>query len=159
MPVKCIFTLNHRNTSTLICSGYGIVEAFSGQKQGRDNPAEVASKGIGPIPRGTYYIVDRQSGGALGHVWDRVSPLVGSSDRRKWFMLWNPRTGDITNIDGVTRGQFRLHPAGSQEYSEGCITLVNPAEFELLQRFIRGSAPSLVVPGSTLKAYGTVTVR
>ncbi|WP_310391876.1 DUF2778 domain-containing protein [Caballeronia sp. LP006] len=114
MPVNCVFTLNNKNTSALVCSGYGTVEAFSGQKQGRDNPNEVTSKGIGPIPRGTYYIVDRQSGGALGHMRDNLSPLVGSTDRRKWFMLWNPTTGDMTNIDGVMRGEFRLHPVGDR---------------------------------------------
>jgi hypothetical protein len=95
----------------------------------------------------------------MGFVRDNLSPYFGSTDRRKWFMLWNPRTGDMTNINGVQRGQFRLHPAGDLELSEGCITLVNSAEFELLQRFIRKSPPSLPVPGTTLRAYGTVTVR
>ncbi|MFM0053013.1 DUF2778 domain-containing protein [Caballeronia grimmiae] len=159
MPVQCTFRLNNRATSTLVCLGYGTVEAFSGQKLGRDNPAEVATRQIGPIPRGTYYIVDRQSGGLLGSLRDNFSPHVGSTDRRKWFMLWNPRSGDMTNIDGVTRGNFRLHPEGQRGLSEGCITLVNPAEFELLQRFIRRSPPSLPVPGSVLKAYGMVTVE
>jgi hypothetical protein len=159
MPVNCSFTLNRKETSALICTGYGTVEAFSGQEQGRDNPAEAATKSIGPIPPGKYYLVDRQSGGAMGFVRDNLSPYFGSTDRRKWFTLWNPRTGDMTNINGVQRGQFRLHPAGDLELSEGCITLVNSAEFELLQRFIRKSPPSLPVPGTTLRAYGTVTVR
>ncbi|WP_309926535.1 MULTISPECIES: tlde1 domain-containing protein [unclassified Caballeronia] len=74
-------------------------------------------------------------------------------------MLWNPRSGDETNIKGVKRSNFRLHAVGADERSEGSITLVNPAEFELLQRFIRRSPPSMSVPGSTLKSYGMVTVR
>ncbi|WP_309935451.1 hypothetical protein [Caballeronia sp. LZ032] len=49
MPVTCTFILNNRSTSTLVCSGYGTVKAFSGNERGLDNPAEVASKGIGPI--------------------------------------------------------------------------------------------------------------
>ena len=159
MPVRGTFTLNNKETSALVCSGYGTVEAFSGQKHGRDNPHAVALKGIGPIPKGTYYIVDRQSGGMLGAVYDALSPYFGSTDRTKWFMLWNSKTGDATNIQGVWRGNFRLHPVGREEVSEGCITLVNPAEFELLQRFIRRSPPVLPVPGSMLKAYGSVVVK
>ena len=159
MPVNCTFTLNNRETSTLVCSGYGTVEAFSGHAHGRDNPDAVALRSIGPIPKGTYYLVDRQSGGMLGAVYDALSPHFRSTDRTKWFMLWNPRTGDFTNIGSVQRGNFRLHPAGGNERSEGCITLVNPAEFELLQRFIRSSPPVIPVPGSTLKAYGMVTVK
>lgn len=159
MPVNCTFKLNNRETSTLVCAGYGTVEAFSGQKHGRDNPDAVTIAKIGPIPRGTYYLVDRQSGGLLGRVRDALAPYVGSTERTKWFMLWNPETGDMSNIKGVIRGQFRLHPVGNEERSEGCITLVNPAEFELLQRFIRTSPPILPVPGSTLRAYGMVTVK
>ncbi|BCQ24773.1 DUF2778 domain-containing protein [Caballeronia sp. NK8] len=159
MAVRCTFTLNNKQTSTLACSGYGTVEAFSGQMRGRDNPAEVATKDIGPIPPGTYYIVDRQSGGMLGDIRDRLAPIAGSTDRTKWFTLWNPRTGDSTKINGVIRSHFRIHPEGSRAVSEGCITLVNPAEFELLQRYIRRSPPVLPVPGSTLKAYGTVEVK
>lgn len=128
--------------------------------RGRDNPDAVASKGIGPIPKGTYYIVDRQSGGMLGAVYDALAPHLGSTDMTKWFTLWNPNTGDVTNIQGVTRGNFRLHPVGDRERSEGCITLVNPAEFEFLQRFIRRSPPALPLPGTTLlRAYGTVIVK
>ncbi|WP_347879158.1 tlde1 domain-containing protein [Caballeronia sp. BCC1704] len=73
--------------------------------------------------------------------------------------LWNPKSGNVTMVNGVARRNFRLHPEGRRELSEGCITLVNPAEFELLQRFIRRSPPVLSVPGSSMKAYGTVTVR
>ncbi|WP_407642193.1 tlde1 domain-containing protein [Caballeronia catudaia] len=101
----------------------------------------------------------RQSGGNLGGLRDSIAPRIGSTDHRKWFTLWNPKTGDITNINGVMRRNFRLHPVGERELSEGCITLVNPAEFELLQRFIRRSPPLISVPGSSLKAYGTVEVR
>jgi hypothetical protein len=65
----------------------------------------------------------------------------------------------MTNINGVMRGNFRIHPIGEREVSEGCITLVNPAEFEMLQRFIRSSPPIKSVPGTSLKAYGTVEVK
>lgn len=158
--VKCTFALNNRETSTLHCSGIGPIPAFSGQEKGLDNPAATAWKGIGPIPKGTYYIVDRQSGGMIGFIYDLWGEYgYGTTDRTKWFTLWNPRTGDATMINGVKRGNFRLHPIGPLRLSEGCITVLNPSDFGHLERYLRSQKPDLPVPGTTLKAYGTVEVR
>ena len=160
MPVRCTFALNSKETFTLICEGFGTVEAFSGQKRGRDSPDEIATPNIGPIPPGTYYLVDRQSGGLMGWAYEAAGHYFGvTSARHKWFTLWNPMTGDTTMVYGVTRGNFRLHPVGPAGLSQGCITLVNPGEFEYLERFIRRSPPTIPVPGTNLKAYGTVEVR
>ncbi|RKP50729.1 tlde1 domain-containing protein [Trinickia fusca] len=60
--IQCTFKLNSKQTSVLACPGVGGLAAFSGQRDGRDNPAAAAKEDIGPIPKGTYYIVDRQSG-------------------------------------------------------------------------------------------------
>jgi hypothetical protein len=159
MSIRCTFDLNSKQTSTFVCAGFGAVEAFSGQLEGRDNPAAIDKLNIGPIPPGIYYLVDRQSGGLLGFAHDWVAERVGSTDHTKWFALWNPRTGDTTIVHGVRRGQFRLHPAGDRRLSEGCITVVNPREFYRLERFIRSNPAQTPVPGTTLKAYGTVEVR
>jgi hypothetical protein len=160
MPVQCTFRLNGQSTSTLYCSGFGGVTAYSGQMYGRDNPKAVATPGIGPLPPGKYYLLDRRSGGRLGWLHDWVSEMnVGTTDRSKWFMLWNERTGDSTFINGVRRGEFRLHPAGSRRVSEGCITLPSAEEFDRLQRHIRFRPPDLPVPGTTDKAYGIVVVQ
>ncbi|MFP6561694.1 DUF2778 domain-containing protein [Paraburkholderia sp. B3] len=145
--------------STLVCSGYGAVDAYSGHDRGRDSPVDVADVGVGAIPPGTYYIVDRQSGGRMGWLRDMLGPFVGTTDRRLWFMLWNPYTGDSTMINGIRRGNFRLHPDGPHHESDGCITVKNPAEFDRLQHHIRQHAPDLPVPGSDMKAYGQVDVR
>jgi hypothetical protein len=48
-----------------------------------------------------------------------ASANTGTTDRSKWFMLRNERTGDTTYIDGVRRGAFRLHAAGSRGVGEG----------------------------------------
>lgn len=160
MPVRCTFLLNNKTTSTLECSGFGLVDAYSGQKQGRDNPRDTAMSNIGPLPAGTYYLVDRQSGGMLGWARDWYDAHGwGTTDHSKWFMLWNPNGGDTTMIDGIRRGNFRLHPEGPMRLSEGCITVVSPFAFESLQRYIRSHNADLPVPGSTLRAYGTVDVR
>jgi hypothetical protein len=160
MPVKCSFILNRMNTSQLICEGIGKFEAYSGHMRGRDNPAMTAAPKIGPIPKGTYFLVDRKSGGKLGWAYDIAGPLFHlTTDHSQWFALWNPTTGDTTIVDGVSRGAFRLHPEGPHRRSEGCITLSDPAAFDRLQRYIRRSPPILPVPGTTLKAYGWVEVK
>jgi hypothetical protein len=160
VPVSCSFLLNNRETSTLYCQGFGSVKAFSGTDVGRDNPFDTGMKDIGPLPRGKYYLIDRQSGGRFGWLWDWLAVHAHvSTDHTEWFMLWNERGGDTTFIDGARRGNFRLHPMGPHRLSQGCITVVDPAEFNTLQRFIRSQGPTTPVPGSTLKAYGTVDVQ
>jgi hypothetical protein len=160
MPVKCIFVLNGKTTSTLTCEGTAPVTAFSGTGHGRDNPDDTAMENVGPLPKGTYYLVDRRSGGFLGFIRDWWSAHGNvSTDRHEWFMLWNPISGDTTNISGIKRGNFRLHPTGRMQLSEGCITVASPHEFDRLQKFIRSRGLTVPVPGSALRAYGTVEVK
>jgi hypothetical protein len=160
MPVSCTFILNKKEDSAFSCDGTPPVVAFSGQREGRDNPDDTAIEDIGPLPKGRYYLVDRQSGGILGGFRDWVSAHGHvSTDRSKWFMLWNPVTGDKTNIDGITRGSFRLHPMGPHRLSMGCITVRHQYEFDRLEKFIRSQRPSIPVPGTSLKAYGMVDVK
>ncbi|WP_116135960.1 DUF2778 domain-containing protein [Trinickia diaoshuihuensis] len=160
MPIQCTFSLNGKETSLLSCPGVGAIAAFSGRGVGRDNPAAVAKEDVGPIPKGTYYIIDRQSGGRLGALRDFWNAYgVGTTDHKKWFMLWNSQTGDSTMVDGIKRGSFRLHPMGPMGLSEGCITVVNGDQFNRLADYLRSRAPDLPVPGSGFKAYGTVQVQ
>ncbi|RKR39038.1 DUF2778 domain-containing protein [Paraburkholderia sp. BL17N1] len=159
MPVKCTFVLNGLTVSTFTCEGTVPVTAFSGNGRGRDNPNETAVPNVGPLPKGVYYLVDRKSGGFVGLVRDLLGEYGGSTDRRSWFMLWNPVSGDTTNINGIKRGNFRLHPMGVLRLSEGCITVTQPNDFERLQKYIRSRGRTLPVPGTTMKAYGTVEVK
>ncbi|HTH61615.1 MAG TPA: DUF2778 domain-containing protein [Paraburkholderia sp.] len=160
MPVQCTYWENGKTTSRLFCSGFGSVEAFSGTGPGRNNPRATAMANIGPLPSGRYYLVDRQSGGRLGWLWDWLgTSLHVTTDHSKWFMLWHERTGDSAFVEGIRRGSFRLHPAGPQNLSKGCITVVSPAQFDLLQRYIRSRVPDKPVPGQTFNAYGTVDVQ
>ncbi|MFM0631418.1 DUF2778 domain-containing protein [Paraburkholderia xenovorans] len=160
MPVKCTFVLNGQTDSVLLCEGSIPVAAFSGTGHGRDNPADTAIENVGPIPKGTYFLVDRQSGGLMGFLYDWLYATDSvTTDRRKWFTLWNPATGDTTNINGIVRGNFRLHPMGHLRLSHGCITVVNPQEFDRLQKFIRSRGQTVPVPGTALRAYGTIDVK
>ncbi|WP_249290593.1 tlde1 domain-containing protein [Burkholderia humptydooensis] len=54
MPISCTFALNNQKFSTLQCPGVGAFPAFSGTGKGRDNPAAVAKKDVGPLPPGRY---------------------------------------------------------------------------------------------------------
>jgi hypothetical protein len=160
MPVRCTFVLNGQTTSSLYCSGFGSVQAYSGREQGRDNPRATAMSELGPLPVGTYYLVDRQSGGLAGWARDLWSEFGwGTTDRTKWFALWHAYTGDTTMVDGIRRGNFRLHPEGPLRLSDGCIVVASHAEFDRLRHYIRSHKPDLAVPGSDLRAYGTVEVR
>ncbi|PRX30755.1 uncharacterized protein DUF2778 [Paraburkholderia sp. BL18I3N2] len=160
MPVKCTFLLNGQADSVFSCEGTASVTAFSGTGRGRDNPDDTAIENVGPIPKGTYYLINRQSGGYMGFFYDWWNAQgVSSTDRRQWFMLWNPKTGDTTNIDGIKRGNFRLHPMGHLRLSHGCITVVNRQEFDRLQQFIRSRGQTVPVPRTALRAYGTVEVK
>jgi hypothetical protein len=143
----------------LECSGYGAIEAYSGHGKGRNNPADVADVGVGAIPPGTYYLIDRKSGGRIGWLRDEIGPYVGTTDRHLWFTLWNAHGGDMTMINGIRRGNFRLHPDGRMHESDGCIVIKSPAEFDRLQRYIRHFTPDIPIPGSDMKAYGRVDVR
>lgn len=131
-----------------------------GHGKGRDNPVDLCERNVGPIPPGTYYLIDRQSGGRSGWIRDLAEPYVGSTDRRVWFTLWNAHGGDVTNVCNIQRGNFRLHPEGPARESDGCITIRNPLDFDRLQRFIRLHKPDLPIPGQpAMKAYGRVEVR
>lgn len=63
---------------------------------------------------------------------------------------------DISFIDGVERGNFRLHPAGKSGISDGCITLPSHADYAILLEALL-STPSVMVTAQ-LKAFGTIQV-
>jgi len=161
MPsVSCYMLLNRREFTSLNCPGVGNFPVFSGQKEGRNNPDKMNVPEIGPIVRGCYYIVERPSGGKLGPLRERFLKDVYGTDRSTWFGLYRDdgKIDDYTFIQGVKRGNFRLHPIGPLGLSEGCITLVHPIQFSYLHDMLLRYGPRLNIPGSQLKAYGTVKV-
>lgn len=62
----------------------------------------------------------------------------------------------LTFIEQVERGNFRLHPAGYEGVSNGCITLPSPSHFAILREALLRT-PSIRVSAS-LNAYGTIQV-
>ena len=160
MPIACNMTLNSKAFTALECRGAGNFPVFSGTGAGRDNPADVAMADIGPLPPGRYCIADRQSGGRLGYLRDFLLEHMYGTDRGKWFALYRNDgvIDDFTFVQGVKRGNFRLHPIGPRGLSEGCITLANPMNFDVLRKALL-STKLMDVQGLAERVYGTVDVK
>jgi hypothetical protein len=160
MPATCFFTLNNKSVSMLVCPGFASMPAFSGRTAYVDNPAATAVANAGPIPRGRYYIINRQSGGRLGWIRDWFKDHASRVHHDQWFALYrNDRVvSDYTFVNGVRRGNFRLHPNGRFGISEGCITLLSQTQFDQLRGYLL-SQETKIIPGTDIKYYGTVDVR
>ncbi|WP_369801868.1 tlde1 domain-containing protein [Pantoea sp. SM3] len=96
----------------------------------------------------------------MGPFRERFLKEVYGTDRSTCFALYRDdgKIDDITFINGVKRGQFRLHPIGPLSISEGCITLAHPVQFNYMRDRLLRDGPTLKIPGSSLMAYGTVKV-
>jgi hypothetical protein len=160
MPAQCVFTLNGKNTSMLSCGGFGAVSAFSGNGPYIGNPAATDVPNAGPIPAGRYYIIKREAGGRLGRLRDFGLDMWSNSDRTTWFALYSAdgTIDDWTFVNGIRRGNFRLHPNGRWGVSDGCITLVSQKQFDRLRDYLL-SQPTKPIPGTITPYYGTVDVR
>ena len=109
---------------------------------------------VGPIPPGNYYVLDRQSGGLLGPLRNMFN------DRSDWFALYaiDEKIDDEALCENVKRGRFRLHPKGAMGISQGCITINDRADYQMLRAVLKRTSP-VYVPGTKILAYGRVAVR
>ncbi|WP_273028582.1 DUF2778 domain-containing protein [Massilia timonae] len=151
--VECTFELNGKPMS-LLKMGAIHLPAFSGLGSHVNQREFICTPNAGPIPPGTYYILDRQSGGRLGALRDLLR------DRSEWFALYaaDGKIDDEVFCNKVKRGNFRLHPNRVGGVSQGCITLANLADFNKLRFHVKASK-QVDIPGSTLKAYGRIVVK
>ncbi|HEY2024030.1 DUF2778 domain-containing protein [Paraburkholderia sp.] len=146
----CTFELNEEPISTFEITGFSF-PAFSGIGNHINKKLYSCLPDLGAISPGTYYIVDRQSGGRLGWLWDRVLR------HQDWFALYaaDGRIDDETFCANVRRGNFRLH---SGTLSKGCITIIDPADFNVIKAMLRADRGSLI-PGTDIRFYGEVLVE
>jgi len=151
--IDCTFELNDKPMSTFKC-GATSFPAFSGLNKHVNRWLSACIPNEGPIPPGTYYIFDRQSGGLLGPLRDLFT------SRDEWFALYadDDRIDDETFCKKVKRGQFRLHPKGTTGRSEGCIVIEKKTDYQFLRAILKNSE-QVEVPGIELKAYGRLVVR
>ncbi|CAN7305332.1 DUF2778 domain-containing protein [Trinickia sp. LjRoot230] len=159
MSAQCTFSLNGQPISALVCNGQRF-PAFSGDVGHENKPEDTALAKAGPIPKGRYYIIARQSGGRLGWLRDPILDEFSNSHRHEWFSL-HPVTRPLDDwviVNGVRRDGFRLHPAGRQRLSEGCITLTERWRFNALRSLLLSLPPS-VIPNTKIRYYGVVEVQ
>lgn len=151
--IECTFELNGKPMSVFKMNSRKF-PAFSGLNNHANRPEFVCSVNSGAIPPGVYYILDRQPGGRLG----AVRALF--SDRSDWFALYaeDGKVDDETFCEKVRRGNFRLHPRGRAGISRGCITIEKQSDFNTIRSLLKASS-QMSIPGSTLTAYGRVTVK
>jgi hypothetical protein len=130
--IECAFTLNGANMSSLTCGSLSF-PAFSGMDRHRNQRGAACIPHSGPILPGTYYILDRQSGGMPGPLGDLFN------DRRDGFALYamDGKIDDEVFRHLVRRGHFRLHPNGRMGISEGCITLDHTVDFHRLRSILK----------------------
>lgn len=160
--IKCTFDLNNMPMSEL---KFGVIgfPAYSGMGRDRNHSASMCLRNLGPIPRGSYYIIDRESGGnkdKFGEILgEKIGRLLGLY-RADWFALYaiDSQIDDEVFCDQLKRGKFRLHPASIQKISEGCVTIDRRRDWHRVKSILRASPP-VAVPGRTFKAYGKLTVR
>lgn len=151
--VECSFELNGKPMSDFKMN-LTKFPAFSGLGSHVNRREYACHKDAGPIPPGVYYIVDRQSGGRLGALRDLFS------DKADWFALYaaDKKVDDEVFCNDVKRGSFRLHPKGRYGRSLGCITIENQGDFNRVRALLKSSS-QIEIPGSSLQAYGRVTVK
>lgn len=151
--IECAFELDGKPMSALTLNGLS-VPTFSGLGQQINRRASACIAGAGPIPPGTYYIFDRQSGGLPGTLRDLLN------DRNEWFALYaaDSKIDDEMICNVIKRRRFRLHPKGVAGISQGCITVNEAADYRKLRTRLKSTSPT-AIPGTSLQAYGRVIVK
>jgi hypothetical protein len=143
--------------------GVGVFMAHSGLGTYRNNINCAAIAKSGPIPPGKYWIVDRKEGNyfsqKLTETHDEANRFFGrrAFGKSDWFALWRDDWGidDDTWIEGVQRGNFRLHPG---TVSKGCITIANNSDFAMIRNALMNTSLMQVPCMRSLMARGWVEV-
>lgn len=149
----CAFVLNDKPMSTFTLNGTGY-DAFSGLNEKVNKRASVCEASEGAIPLGTYYIVDRQSGGRLGWIRDAIS------GKDEWFALYakDEAVDDVAFCNKVRRGEFRLHPKVGMGISKGCITIDKVSDFDAIRKVLLGARKWEIPELKGTLAYAIVVV-
>ena len=137
--IDCSFELNGKPVSSFKM-GASSFPAYSGLGKHINKKLSECLENLGPIPRGKYYIFDRQSGGILGPLRDSIT------GRDEWFALYaiDGNIDDETYCKKVKRGLFRLHPKGPQGISQGCIVINSWARFQVVSSLLKGTKKELI---------------
>lgn len=85
---------------------------------------------------------------------------LNPSNHFEWFALYRDdgQIDDYTWIEGVRRGNFRLHPVGGSNLSLGCITLQRKTDFTMLRNVLLNTQKIPVNNSTKFMAYGSIEV-
>lgn len=150
--LTCRFSLNNLPMSAMSV-GASVYPAFSGDGPWINDKHAQCVGAMGPIPAGTYYVVDRKSGGWMA----TFDPFL---KKDQWLALYaaDELVDDVTFCEAIKRGQFRIHPAVGTGRSVGCITLPFFGDFVALRATFLG-AKQRIIPNTDLLTYGRVVVK
>jgi hypothetical protein len=164
MAVTGKFIVDNAWLSPLTINGIGTFHAYSGNDQYRNRGGCTMIPSNGPIPAGKYWIVDRPTGGFGSRAWASIKDTANSAigtpvDHSEWFALYRDDglIDDYTWINGVRRGNFRLHPAGGQGVSLGCVTLPSRVDFLRIRSALLRTG-KIAAGTSGINAYGSIEV-
>lgn len=155
----CYLDLSRTEDFSLFkCPGVGTFKVFSGTGKFR-NKIECSYRKDSTIPPGSYWIVDRPTGGIGSKLLASAKSLYSGNDRSKWFALFrvDEKIDDETLFQGVHRNLFRIHPAGDGGISNGCITFKNSSEFAVFRNTLL-QLKKKTLAGTNIQAYGVVVV-
>jgi hypothetical protein len=164
MALQGRFVVDNAPIEILAVSGVGAFPAFSGDHVYRNRGGCTAIVGKGPLPTGKYWIVPRPEGGIGSQLQAKARDMFNAvrgrpSHHDEWFALYRDDglIDDWTWVNGVKRGNFRLHPVGGGGVSFGCITLQSVADFQRLRHALLQT--STVPAGNAgIPAYGWIEV-
>lgn len=163
MALQGKLILNGADYAPFELYGVGVFMAHSGQGAYRNNGACGAIPNDGPLPPGRYWIVDRHEGNWFSQkkleIYDFTRSTLGGRPFGKsdWFALWRDDWGidDYTWVDGVRRGNFRLHPG---QVSRGCITIAHNSDFAKIRNALLNTTLISVPCMRSLMARGWIEV-
>jgi hypothetical protein len=164
MAIQGKFVIDNAPLSPLDMFGVGSFLAFSGDGIYRNRGGCTKRVDEGPIPAGRYWIVDRPTGGVGSRAWtwvkDAGSSVFATPTRHsEWFALYcdDRQIDDYMWVDGVKRGNFRLHPQSGGGASHGCVTLQSYSDFQSVRRALLQTT-TIPAGNSGLHAYGWIEV-
>lgn len=148
----CSFELNDKPMSNFKM-GAPSFPAFSGMNEHVNRVISQCIPNQGPIPKGNYYIIDRQSGGLFGPLKDLFN------EKDEWFALYaiDKDIDDEVYCEQVKRGEFRLHPKGTYGISKGCITINDWTDYQVVRSLLK-KTKTKIIPEVGLECYGKVRV-
>lgn len=163
MTINGKFIIGNADYAPLYMYGVGTFLAYSGKDHYRNRAGCIGVPSLGPIPDGRYHIVKRPTGGWKGVIrtdlhdfysWPTRQPVI----KYEWFALYRDdgRIDDHTWINGVERGNFRLHPPGPLGISLGCITLQHRTDFLSIRQALLATQQVKLANG--ILSYGVIEV-